>query len=1049
MSIQIKELLPSDALSQAVEKLNYNFDQLILAGGGPEGPRGLQGIIGPNGVQGDRGSIWYESPTGGTVGANVPSTIFIEDKILDSDGVVWEYNGTTWVDTTINLTGPTGAAGNAGAGGEFLRYAGDYLGNSWVPKANGAQTPITTGNSSPNFFGFYDVTTPAAQGIDSFIFGHNQDVTDSTNLGATGDLPKMVILQSNPFGGISIGLGSTFSTQAITTQVDFNTHAQIYKDGTGILKIKGSKGATGINSEVSIEAKESGIKLNTTTTRIEMGYDGSSFSDDISISADRITHLYGGNEDSSIHIGVNYNSSDNNFYTTVGDDIIINPKTELAIDGNTYIKGVLSIRGSQPAGDYAEGIRIYTSSTDNKEGYIRVQNNNTPGSNFDDTYMQIQAETVRINSQGNFVNINNTFDERVIIGDDPNNSETIGFVASEDSSNSRWGGIFDAGTTATSVRWYVGVDGGDSTQTYRSNRHSYTDFVKGAFDGATDGYGDRLETNITGRRTNYSSGTRIGSRTLNLQLGSVNVTDSINTIHEGIVSIGGLIKFTDIDGARIEKMRNHDRLNLWGGIRFKGRSNQYDNLTDERYTNVGYHYSDMMFYAGNQTPEIDPNLGHDIAQDQERATIFFGSPVLRSDGVPVNGDGIFPKNELSDANQSFVNFYNNSNEIKPAIGIWTDESYRADMGIWTIASTKHSGLNGGREFLIDAIGTHATLRAGTAGTDINIFASSDIKLKADTNSIYLDANDNVEITAETNDILLDAADQITLKTSDNDTTNGSIYLRHVDLNSAQNIHNIGIIRIRHTFNQAADRGEGAIWMTPNDTVGAQVSVGNYTGSLDQTEGTTTNGPSTFRIRDSSGGNAPWSGDEKADNRGRMEGNWHMWDNEWDQVQDWTQTAVSNSTGANSFVLTKSSVDGLVTLTHGFGSGAVSFGIDYTATGTWELNLKNYDRIIYVIRGGNDPVYQMRENWYLTDPYSGTSRPIQRSGYIRGTGPGQDPTSSSIAPIIVPAGWLLEFKYECGGISGQSFSDFNHRFTAIKLGVTSVKPGGGGGDGGGK
>jgi hypothetical protein len=46
MPITVKELLLSDSISEVVEKVNFNFDQLILAGGGPPGIQGVQGIAG-------------------------------------------------------------------------------------------------------------------------------------------------------------------------------------------------------------------------------------------------------------------------------------------------------------------------------------------------------------------------------------------------------------------------------------------------------------------------------------------------------------------------------------------------------------------------------------------------------------------------------------------------------------------------------------------------------------------------------------------------------------------------------------------------------------------------------------------------------------------------------------------------------------------------------------------------------------------------------------------------------------------------------------------
>ena len=46
MAINIQEILhPSDSDSIKFEKINYNFDQLVVNGGGPAGPKGDIGIL--------------------------------------------------------------------------------------------------------------------------------------------------------------------------------------------------------------------------------------------------------------------------------------------------------------------------------------------------------------------------------------------------------------------------------------------------------------------------------------------------------------------------------------------------------------------------------------------------------------------------------------------------------------------------------------------------------------------------------------------------------------------------------------------------------------------------------------------------------------------------------------------------------------------------------------------------------------------------------------------------------------------------------------------
>ena len=64
MPITIKEIYASDTISGAADKINYNFDQVILNGGGPAGPQGSQGVSGPAGPQGVQGATGAKGATG-------------------------------------------------------------------------------------------------------------------------------------------------------------------------------------------------------------------------------------------------------------------------------------------------------------------------------------------------------------------------------------------------------------------------------------------------------------------------------------------------------------------------------------------------------------------------------------------------------------------------------------------------------------------------------------------------------------------------------------------------------------------------------------------------------------------------------------------------------------------------------------------------------------------------------------------------------------------------------------------------------------------------
>lgn len=165
MAITIQDLIASDTISQAVDKINFNFDQLLLNGGGPVGPAGPVGPIGPIGGRGERGSEWYE----GTDDPNVTAptvTPLKADYYLQSNGDVWEYTGLTWTNTGINLTGPQGAVGPSVGWAQF--------GNSPNPgsSATNNYSSNSTNLSYPAMMLSTDTTISTGnQGIPSVAFG--------------------------------------------------------------------------------------------------------------------------------------------------------------------------------------------------------------------------------------------------------------------------------------------------------------------------------------------------------------------------------------------------------------------------------------------------------------------------------------------------------------------------------------------------------------------------------------------------------------------------------------------------------------------------------------------------------------------------------------------------------------------------------------------------------------------------------------------------------------------------------------------------------------
>lgn len=242
MPITIKELFPSDPLSEALEKINFNFDQLILAGGGPPGPAGPQGPQGVPGPLGTRGDHWFVGASAfGQTMDHDGGVLKVQDHFLDSLGDVYSYfdNGSTgWTATGVNLIGPMGPTGNTGGSDDVQVQAGGS-GNAVTPIPNGYGPSASTVPTTLIDFWF-----PKNMGKNSIFVGDvdwsiNYLQNFGSNSSAAGDLnsvPQLSIIQKNTnssglngimIGAMGGGYGATSngsaegSTGATTSAFDF------------------------------------------------------------------------------------------------------------------------------------------------------------------------------------------------------------------------------------------------------------------------------------------------------------------------------------------------------------------------------------------------------------------------------------------------------------------------------------------------------------------------------------------------------------------------------------------------------------------------------------------------------------------------------------------------------------------------------------------------------------------------------------------------------------------------------------------------------------
>jgi hypothetical protein len=92
MAIKVKQIFGSDTLNEVIEKLNYNFDQVVINGGG------LRGFIGNQGSEGRRGNTGRsgaEIQVGSYPPLNNASALnIIKDNILNVQiGDYYLYSG--------------------------------------------------------------------------------------------------------------------------------------------------------------------------------------------------------------------------------------------------------------------------------------------------------------------------------------------------------------------------------------------------------------------------------------------------------------------------------------------------------------------------------------------------------------------------------------------------------------------------------------------------------------------------------------------------------------------------------------------------------------------------------------------------------------------------------------------------------------------------------------------------------------------------------------------------------------------------------------------
>lgn len=288
--INILNILQGDNQSTIVDKVNYNFDQILSAGGGPQGQQGLVGPTGPigpqgaqgvQGIQGPSGTKWFVQDTspasGGVTGSNPWTFPTIGDYWLDPDSSnqdIYVFSATGWIYTgfglaagdifqnlaPINLVGSGTGSGIMIAGTSNNRTLilsdssiADYTpGGVTADNINyeNAKLKIATDGNRQNLISFgrsnYDSSSETGP------FGNIKNPIiqwTSTTPSSTGDYnisfvnPGGSILISSPTPGASSGVNLYADGEVSAQSASDNIHLKTNSGGKGVFADVAGNGA--------------------------------------------------------------------------------------------------------------------------------------------------------------------------------------------------------------------------------------------------------------------------------------------------------------------------------------------------------------------------------------------------------------------------------------------------------------------------------------------------------------------------------------------------------------------------------------------------------------------------------------------------------------------------------------------------------------------------------------------------------------------------------------------------------------------------------------
>lgn len=306
-----KYLFPGDDKNSILDKLNYNFYQVLSNAIGEKGPigsvgatgiRGQAGRDGLPGSTGERAANWYFTPTSPSASISQENDIWVDTGSTGSQSVYF-YSSGSWVNsgetllssglfsTLVGASGPGGSTENNaiyfnGIPSDKTLVLSDATGTTGDLNPNLAKLHISTDTSVTNEF-------PTLSLAKTFLPQTPGNIISFKWKNVGGDYDKEIILPGNY--ALQSGASSTYSATGGSMNVVSATETQIssqtFMNFTGAT---GTSGAFGISTPGILNFTSSNLSVNSSQFSATLGVGGTAYVQAVSTPGVPLVYIQGG-----------------------------------------------------------------------------------------------------------------------------------------------------------------------------------------------------------------------------------------------------------------------------------------------------------------------------------------------------------------------------------------------------------------------------------------------------------------------------------------------------------------------------------------------------------------------------------------------------------------------------------------------------------------------------------------------------------------------------------------------------------------------------------